>query len=308
MTDKLTSLSAAELKQFMADKFPELAELSGDQPPVPGQRKIAVGILSYDAKMFCKYAMCLTQAIFELAKEGFGFSYVLREGDSMVARGRNILLSKFLEAEELKDSTDLVFVDTDLEFSAADFVKLCKAPVDVIGGAYPYKDESGNFPLRWPAEGLFEENGLWSVASVTPGFFRVSRRALEMMAQEFAHLQFNDKAMGDKRAWMLFDNLMRPNGVWDEGYVFCERWRQCGGKVWLDPTFNLTHIGLKLYNHGTIAQWLDKKAETFTHLEAEFPNIPPLKLMRKTMGEDVDLTKPDEPEHDNNNVASGEAA
>ena len=57
----------------------------------------------------------------------------------------------------------------------------------------------------------------------------------------------------------------------------------------LDPHINITHIGLKAYNHGTIAQWLERKAETFTQLESEYPGIPPLVLMKKAMGEDIDL-------------------
>jgi hypothetical protein len=85
--------------------------------------------------------------------------------------------------------------------------------------------------------------------------------------------------------------LQRPSGVYDEGYVFAERARQSGFKIHMDPDLNLTHIGLKAYNHGTIRQWLERKAETFDRLESEFPNVPPLVLMRKAMGEKIDLAE-----------------
>src|SRR6185503_12862721 len=219
-----------------------------------------------------------------------GFTYILREADSMVARGRSFLASQFLENPGTKDCTDLVFIDTDLSWNGDEFVRLIEAPVDVIGGAYPYKDESGDFPLRWPSEGLFEENGLWVVQAVTPGFFRVSRRALEKVAREMPWLEFKDRGHEQgQRSWMFFDNLHRPSGIYDEGYIFCERWRQVGGKVYLDPTYNLTHIGLKSYNHGSLRDWLNRKSQTFEKLESEFPNVPPLLLMNKAMGAKIDL-------------------
>lgn len=283
----LTTLSAEEVHEFARENFPEIAPPKADEP---AKRKICLAILSYDARIHCRTMMCLMQAVMQCAAKGWGFTYVLREADSMVARGRSFLASQFLSNPQTKDCTDLVFIDTDLSWSGDEFIKLIEAPVDVIGGAYPYKDESGDFPLRWPSDGLFEENGLWVVQAVTPGFFRVSRRALEKMAREMPWLEFRDRGNDQGLTyWMFFDNIQRPSGVYDEGYIFCERWRSCGGKVYLDPNYNLTHIGMKSYNHGTLKQWLDRKSETFEKLESEFPGLPPLMLVNKAMGAKIDL-------------------
>lgn len=283
----LTSLSKDELQEFMKDKLPaDFAEAKADPP----KKKIALALLSYDGRIHCKTAIAISAFVMQCAAKGWGFTYILRESDSMVARGRSFLASQFLENPGSKDCTDLVFVDTDLAWSGDELMRLCMHDVDVVGAAYPYKDESGDFPLRWPSEGLTEENGLWNVQAVTPGFFRVTRKALERVAQEMPWLQFNDRGNPEgQRSWMFFDNLHRPSGIYDEGYVFCERWRGVGGKVWLDPDLDLTHIGLKAYNHGTLRGWLDKKAKTFEKLESEHPNVPPLRLMEKAMGAKVDL-------------------
>jgi len=184
-----------------------------------------------------------------------------------------------------------VMVDTDLAWDGDEFIRLLEHNVDIVGGAYPFKDESGDFPLRWPADGLFEKDGLWEVQAVTPGFFRITRKALEKIAREMPWLEFKDKPTADgQRQWMFFDNKHRPSGIYDEGYIFCENARTCGLKTYLDPDLNLTHIGMKAYNHGTLRQWLDRKSETFETLVSEYPNVPPLKLMKKAMGEKVDLT------------------
>ena len=283
----LTALSGDELKEYMKDMMPPgLVE----EEKIPEKRKICLGILSYDGKVHCRTMMCMVQAVMQCAAKGWGFTYILRESDSMVARGRSFLASQFLENPEAKDCTDLVFVDLDLSWNGDELIRLLEHPVDVIGAAYPYKDESGDFPLRWPADGLFEENGLWVVQAVTPGFFRVTRKALLKIAKEMPWLEFKDRGTPEgHRNWMFFDNLQRPSGIYDEGYIFCERWRTVGGKTYLDPDINLSHIGLKSYNHGTLRQWLDKKAKTFDKLESEYPGIPPLKLMQKALGAKVDL-------------------
>lgn len=285
---QLTSLSKDELHEFMKDNLPE-----GFAPPKaepPRGKKICLAILSYDGRMECKNALSLMQAMAACGERGWGFTYILREADSMVARGRSFLASQFLENPQAKDCTDFVQIDVDLSFSADDFIKLCEAPVDVIGGAYPFKDESGDFPLRWPSDGLYEENGLWVVQAVTPGFFRCTRKALETVARDMPWLEFRDRGVQkDERTWMFFDNLHRPSGIYDEGYIFCERWRGSGGKVYLNPDFNITHIGKKAYNHGTLRQWLARKGETFEKLESEYPGVPPLLLMNKAMGAKIDL-------------------
>lgn len=283
----LTSLSADELKSFVKDNLPpDFA----DPPPAQQKKKICLAILSYDGKIHCRTMMCMMQAVMQCAEKGWGFTYILREADSMVARGRSFLASQFLTNPEAQSCTDLVFIDTDLSWHGDEFVRLCEHPVDVVGGAYPYKDESGDFPLRWPSEGLMEENGLWIVQAVTPGFFRVTRKALQRIANEMPWLEFKDRGNGEgQRTWMFFDNLQRPSGIYDEGYVFCEHWRTVGGKVYLDPSFNLTHTGMKAYNHGTLRQWLDKKSATYEKLESEYPGVPPLRIMEKTMGAKIDL-------------------
>ncbi len=175
-------------------------------------------------------------------------------------------------------------IDTDLTWNGDELIRLCSHDVDVVGGAYPYKDDSGDMPLRWPTDGLLEENGLWRVQAVTPGFLRMKRGILEKISREMPWLEFKDRGNKEnQRSWMFFDNTHRPTGIYDEGYVFCEHVRQVGGSVWLDPDLNLTHIGLKAYNHGTIREWLAKKGETFEKLTSEFPGVPPLILQKAAM-------------------------
>lgn len=281
-----TMMSADELRRFAASNVPGLVE----QEQQPEGKRICLAIMAYDAKIHVRTAMCLMQAMVQCAERKWGFTYILRESDSMVARGRSFLASQFLTNPQCANCTDLVMIDTDLSWDGDEFPRLCSHPVDVVGGAYPFKDESGNMPLQWPADGIQEENGLWKVQAVTPGFFRVTRKALEKISRQRPWIEFKDNGNGEgQRSWMFFDNAVRHTGVYDEGYVFCDHWRAVGGTVYLDPDLNLTHIGLKAYNHGTLRQWLGRKAETFQQLETQYPNVDKRKLMEKAMGAKVDI-------------------
>lgn len=281
-----TMMSADELRQFAARNVPGLVE----QKAGPEGKRICLAIMAYDAKIYVRSAMCLMQAMVQCAERQWGFTYILRESDSMVARGRSFLASQFLTNPQCINCTDLVMIDTDLSWEGDEFVRICSHPVDVVGGAYPFKDESGNFPLQWSPNGIEEKNGLWTVQAVTPGFLRVTRRALEKISRERPWIEFRDNGNGEgQRSWMFFDNAARHTGVYDEGYIFCDHWRAVGGTAYLDPDLNLTHIGLKAYNHGTLRQWLERKAETFTQLEKQYPGVDPAKLMTKAMGGKVDI-------------------
>jgi hypothetical protein len=281
----LGSLPVSEMKEFLADNLPaEVKDQIVNPQPMPmAKKRICVGVLAYDARVHTRYMMCLMQGVMDCAANGWGFTYILRESDSMVARGRSFLASQFLENPDTHNCTDLVFADTDLAWEREDFVRLCGHPVDIVGGAYPFKDESGNFPLQWCSDGVealdYGNGPLWRVNAVTPGFFRVSRHALEKIARESPWIEFKDRGNPEgQRSFMFFDNLARSSGVYDEGYVFCEHARRCGFTIHLDPSMHFTHYGVKGYSHGTIAEWLERKRELGEKLISEYPGVPPLVL------------------------------
>jgi hypothetical protein len=71
------------------------------------------------------------------AANQIGMSYTVDTmvNESLITRGRNSLVAKFLCFEPR--STHLVFVDADIGFEPEEIIKLCLADKDVIGGLYP---------------------------------------------------------------------------------------------------------------------------------------------------------------------------
>ena len=112
------------------------------------------------------------------------------------------------------------------------------------------------------------------------------------MVTEMPWLEYTD-SHGDAnhRCWMFFDNLQRPNGVYDESYVFCERFRGVGGTIHVDPKIHLKHIGLKIYDHGTIEAWNERKTKDVHALHLKYPNVDVRTIFNFTQGMKVDLDK-----------------
>src|SRR5207302_10241703 len=108
MSKPLTALSAAEMHEFAAEMGLDLGQPPPPSPAQPVTRKIVVGILAYDARGYWRTFMSLMQAVMDCGAQGWQFAYILREGDSMVARGRSFIASQFLENQDTADGTDPV--------------------------------------------------------------------------------------------------------------------------------------------------------------------------------------------------------
>lgn len=171
-------------------------------------------------------------------------------GDSLVSRARNAITRAFLES----DCTHLLFIDSDLVFSLDQIVRLMEHPEDVVGGVYFKKSEGEpQMVCNLLNQIEFKDNGLMEGKYVGTGFLRISRRVFELMIQEFG-----------KDIWYLLDpdhtqkeyDFWR-NGVYtypdatrrylSEDWWFCQKWRDIGGRVWIDRSVVLKHSGSALY-------------------------------------------------------------
>ncbi len=80
-----------------------------------------------------------TSAIVELTKacveRGLPFDFTSCFNEARITRARNILVDEFLRST----ATHLMFVDSDVDFAAADVLALLDFDRPIIGGAYPKK-------------------------------------------------------------------------------------------------------------------------------------------------------------------------
>jgi hypothetical protein len=247
------SISASSRDRNVADHNNQ----EGANGPLQPRRKICIAIPSYSGMGHMRTHFALLDGILDLASRGWEFTYMFRDHDSMIARARSVMVTNFLYGEQYKDATDLVMIDSDLSWQFGGLGRICAHDVDVVGGAYPFKVDDLRFPIKFldrPSE--LGPDGIMEVRGVTPGFFRMTRRVLERMTEVYhEELSFAERDVPGGTSVMLFENCVRRSGVSDEGFIFCERWRRLGGKVWCDPEIKMTHWGTKGFD-GMLGDWL----------------------------------------------------
>ena len=172
-------------------------------------------------------------------------------GDSLVSRARNHCTRVFLES----DCTHMLFIDSDLVFSVDQINRMMEFDEDLVGGAY-YKKCEGAPQGVWnclPDVNL-TDSGLLEVKYVGTGFMRISRKVFELMIQEFGNEISYQVDPDHKQKEYDFWHVGRyvfsdgsPNRYLSEDWWFCQKWRDIGGKVWLDRGTVLKHSGNALY-------------------------------------------------------------
>lgn len=171
--------------------------------------------------------------------------------ESLISRARNTLTAKFLHT---KESTHLMFIDADIGWEPWHLLVMLNAQKDVIGGLYPMK----SLPIKWCVNGIpgvEPEPGsdLIEVTKTGTGFLLIKRDVFEKLDAHPAVKPFmNDIGLPPElNPYMktYFDTAVRENRYYSEDWMFCENWRDIGGKVWVDKRVLLKHMGAYVFDH-----------------------------------------------------------
>jgi hypothetical protein len=177
-----------------------------------------------------------------------GMSYTVDTmvNESLITRGRNSLVAKFLCFEPR--STHLMFIDADIGFEPQEIIKLALSNQDVVGGLYPKKALPIQYVVNKVPNG--EKNGnVVEVANLGTGFLMIRREVIETMIASHPELHYQDEIGLDPKyapyKYALFDGLIDPvtREYLSEDYTFCKRWRDLGGKIFADLSIKLDHAG-----------------------------------------------------------------
>jgi len=171
--------------------------------------------------------------------------------ESLISRARNTLVSKFLTNP---DSTHLFFVDADIGWEPWQLLLLLNHRKDVVGGLYPMK----TLPIKWVVNGIdggeTEEDGnLIEVSKTGTGFMLIKRDVFDTVKQHNDTIKFkNDIGLDpvlDENMYTFFDTVVREGRYYSEDWDFCEKFRDLGGKIWVDKRVLLRHTGTFVFNH-----------------------------------------------------------
>lgn len=187
-------------------------------------------------------AFALAASMRALAAQGIAHDLIMLSGNCHVDDARNSIIREFLAGP----CEHLMFIDADLSWAPEDLVRMASSQRDVIAGIYPHKQDVKTFPVRH-LKGLdtlcAEVDGALEVDGVPAGFLRISRKALTALAEraEKYFEQDGDAQLTPK----IFERLTEGSTRFSGDYVFCRKWREIGGQVFIDAEIHFAHVGEK---------------------------------------------------------------
>jgi hypothetical protein len=209
------------------------------------QRKLFVALPVYGA-----LDVFFTQSLIKFLNEPpCPIALRMNPGDSLVSRSRNTLTADFLES----DATHLLFIDTDLIFSAEQVARLLAHDKDIVAGFYPKKQEG---PVQWVCNAHLTEqpigaDGFQEVRYMGTGFLLVKRCVFECMIALFPELAFKadhrDRIEHDFWSVGTYQYADGTRRYLSEDWFFCQRALDAGFKVWGDTRIVLKHVGQAIY-------------------------------------------------------------
>lgn len=164
---------------------------------------------------------------------------------------RNALVQMFLES----DATDLIFIDSDIEWELGASWKLLKhIDKEVVAGAYRHKVDAESYPAlcNGDADGrpvVDPATGLIRAMLVPTGFLKIRRSAFEKFRAHYGSREVIDRSdpNNPKPYYCYFDTVRIGEQWWGEDLHFCNEWRAMGGEIWVEPDITISHHGLRRF-------------------------------------------------------------
>ena len=245
------------------------------------QRKVMIGTPCYDGRLDVWYVNSLMNTV----KKSFENNVIIKpiwvSFDALLQKARNDTIHLALS----DDVDDLIWIDSDIEWDPDWIFQLLNYDVDVVGGTYPKKGDKEEYVARLldsPAE-VDPVTGLMEVKGLGTGFMRWSRKAIQYL-WDTSEMYIETKDNLERR--FVFDVVLNHNFLISEDIHACNRLREGGFKIYLDPKMTCNHTGPKkwqgdfyqYYKNGFKPTWensdkLEKISELAKYAISDRPNV-----------------------------------
>ena len=183
--------------------------------------------------------------------------------ESLIPRGRNTLVARAMHNTR---ATHLMFLDADIGFDPEYILMLLQEDVDVIGGGYPKKILPIDYVLN-PINNGESDDAKAEVERIGTGFLLMKREVFSRIAEGMPELKYTDDCGLDpainKHLYAFFEcGLFGEKVFMSEDWMFCNRWRKLGGRIFISKRFALTHVGTYAFSEAS-------QAALITHLSTQ---------------------------------------
>jgi hypothetical protein len=207
----------------------------------------------YDGKL---HYQCFNGILQTVAKYGAGKVGHLANQGSFIPRLRDQLTAGFLKS----GAEYMLCVDADVGWTVDDLdiawarLKGLTLDREFVAGLYARKSMRDTRPIAALLSN--EQDGMREAACVGAGFMLLHRSGIERMAERYKELSYPSDAVNPESGtivglWSPFCAVKTSKGTpvyFGEDFSFCQRWREMGGKIWVDPKIKLPHVGEFAYH------------------------------------------------------------
>ena len=212
---------------------------------------VVIAVPTYDGTVHLATMKAIIQDTLEMLKlPGWQVSFQELVGSADIYDARAKICHEFLQSQ----GTHLMFVDSDVAWKPGSIPRLVRHGVDVVAAVYPRRTEPMSYNLQYASADnklAMSDKGLCEVAGVSAGFMCITRSALERMAEAYRDDPIAGLAIRSAGEYVCCFDPYRfkdePKRKLGEDYAFCQRWRDIGGKIWIDVNMPMAHIGQKIY-------------------------------------------------------------
>ena len=241
----------------------------------------------YGSVCFVNYVICLMKTKELLEKYNIELKIEFCKVDSLVSRARNNLIAKamsestvthilFIDNDITWDPVNvikLIIADKPLvggvyPLKKYNWEKLSKDK-DFVKKTIDKKNNSMlknvmdddlliqhsllEYNMNYVTNTIQINRNLTEVRHIATGFMMIKRGVIEKMFQAFPNTKYTDDVSflepnENEFAYALFDCAVEDGHYLSEDWLFCNRWTNLGGKIFIDVSINLTHTGIEDYN------------------------------------------------------------
>jgi len=244
---------------------------------------LLMGIPAFGGNLKAGFTQSILKLQFYLFQLQIPHDFYFMEGESLICRGRNAIVSNFLESMH----SHLLFLDTDLVFNPTAILHMIVQNLDIVGLSYPKKGINWakcsylienkkplqgrlcdmNFNPELTKEGNAIVNGRYMKAKDIPtGAMLINKNVFYSMMRRYPELRYKNNVSGyaSKMCYDFFKVGVDPDSGFylSEDYYFCKLAKDCGFELWIDYQTPLGHIGSFEFQ-GSIQGELDDKLIQF---------------------------------------------
>jgi len=202
-----------------------------------------IGLPAYDHKVGVKMAVSLMRLAQKVMEHGITIQVSSICGCSVVTRARNMIADEFMKS----DCDSLLFIDADMTFDPDSVIRLLawNQTNPIVAGAYEARKEGKVYILSLDGDAdniHMDSMGLVRAHRVATGFMMIQRAVFEGLRDKHPEWEHKD-TNSDNMLYGYFDFKLTREGYIGEDFLFCDRAREAGFTVWIDPTIALGHMG-----------------------------------------------------------------